>query len=220
MPRKIIALLVSLLAVAFAFGAMAAIRWPSIVMILGMINEDNLGPVMADVDWRELGIHYGLPYFLAALCFYTSSVLVTQRRHGALSWYLMGCAVGFPYALLVDFEEGWWRDPSTAEGVVAGAGAIATLLAMAIWDLRKGKKVKLKEVPPGEPADAEDETVTIPAALQRAIAANPALAHQTAAEAPAKPKIMRRPPPMVMAQRAHFAREGQKMLAKKAARRT
>ena len=48
MPRKIIALLVSLLAVAFAFGAMAAIRWPSIVMILGMINKDNLGPMMAE----------------------------------------------------------------------------------------------------------------------------------------------------------------------------
>ncbi len=215
MPRKIIALLVSLLAVAFAFGAMAAIRWPSIVMILGMINKDNLGPVMADVDWRELGIHYGLPYFLAAMCLYTASVLVTQRRHGALSWYLLGCAAGFPYAFLVDFEEGWWRDPSTAEGAVAGAGAIAVLLAIAMWDLRKGKKVKVKAEPE---TPEEEETVTIPAALLRAMAANPALAHQEAA-APAKPKVMKRPPPMVLAQRRHFAREGQKMMARRAARR-
>lgn len=216
MPRKIIALLVSLLAVAFAFGAMAAIRWPSIVMILGMINEDNLGPLMADVDWRQLGIHYGLPYFLAAMCLYTASVLVTQRRHGALSWYLMGCAVGFPYAFLVDFEEGWWRDPSTAEGAVAGAGAIAIMLAIAMWDLRKGKKIKVKPEPA---AEAEEETVTIPAALLRAMAANPALAHQAPEAAPARPKVMKRPPPMVLAQRRHFAREGQKMMAKKAARR-
>lgn len=217
MPRKLVALLVSLFAVAFAFGAMAAIRWPSIVMVLGMINEDNLGPVMAEVDWRQLGIHYGLPYFLAAMCLYTSSVLVTQRRHGALSWYLMGCAVGFPYALLVDFEEGWWRDPSTAEGAVAGAGAIAVLLAVAMWDLRKGKKLKVKTEPEA-PVD-EADTVTIPAALLRAMAANPALAHQATSKAPAKPKVMKRPPPMVMAQRAHFAREGRRMMAKKAARR-
>ena len=215
MPRKIIALLVSLLAVAFAFGAMAAIRWPSIVMILGMINKDNLGPMMAEVDWRQLGIHYGLPYFLAAMCMYTASVLVNQRRHGALSWYLLGCAAGFPYAFLVDFEEGWWRDPSTAEGAVAGAGAIAMLLAIAMWDLRKGKKVKLKAEPE---TPAEEDTVTIPAALLRAMAANPALAHQEAA-APARPKVMKRPPPMVLAQRRHFAREGQTMLARKAARR-
>ncbi|MCI4644476.1 MAG: hypothetical protein MRY64_06810 [Hyphomonadaceae bacterium] len=219
MPRKLVALLVSLFAVAFAFGAMAAIRWPSIVMILGMINEDNLGPVMAEVDWRELGIHYGLPYFLAAMCLYTASILVTQRRHGALSWYLMGCAAGFPYALLVDFEAGWWRDPSTAEGAVAGAGATAVLLAIAMWDLRKGKKLKAKPEAEPEIEESADGMVTIPAALLRAMATNPALSHQTAAEAPAKPKVMKRPPPMVMAQRAHFAREGRKMMAKKAARR-
>jgi len=86
MSRKLIAVLVSILAVCFAFAAMAAIRWPSIIMIVGFLSEDGAGEAMAGIDWRELGLIHGGPYFLAALCLYASSAMVAQIRHGALTW--------------------------------------------------------------------------------------------------------------------------------------
>lgn len=197
MPRTLVAMLISILAVAFAFGALTAIRWPSIIMVLGWVNEGSAAQAAAaldGVDWRQLGLIYGGPYFLASLCFYAASAMIAQRRHGGVLWYLMGCTAGFPSIYLVDFEPGWWRDPSIGEGVLAGAGVIALLLAVAVWDLRKR--------------------------LPRAAQTDKGPAAAVAATGPApvtKPKPARRPGPTsaaILRNRALFAAEGRKMLAR------
>ena len=204
MSRKLIAMLVSILAVCFAFAAMAAIRWPSIIMIVSFLNDGEVGESLAGIDWRELGLIHGGPYFLAALCLYASSAMIAQTRHGALSWYAMGCAAGFPCLYLVDFEPGWWRDPSPAEGMVAGTGMIALLLAIAVWDLRKRK-------PAPEPPQ-EEQMITVPASVL-------ATGFIPTPEKKSPPRKPRGPQSAaVRATRAQFARDGQKMLAREKAR--
>ncbi|MEM0986229.1 MAG: hypothetical protein AAGJ32_08285 [Pseudomonadota bacterium] len=192
MSRKMISFMVAVMAVAFAFGAMAAIRWPSILMLVGLFTETGMEDTLEGFNWREFGILHGIPYFIAAMAFYTSAALIAKRKPGALNAYLLGGVTGFPAAMLVDFEPGWWRDPSTAEGIVAGGCAIALLLLLAVWDLR------FKRRPP------------------RAVALSAAVTPGSELANPGKPKP-RRPagPPSaaVMATRAQFARDGQKMLA-------
>ena len=57
MPRRLIALLIALYAIAFAFGAMAAIRWPSLMMVANVMLEDEAAMAgIAGIDWRQLGI--------------------------------------------------------------------------------------------------------------------------------------------------------------------
>jgi len=209
MSRKLLALLVALFAVAFTVGALAVMRWPTILMVMSLALEDGLGPALDGVDWRQLGLVYGVPYLFAGCFLYVSAQLISQRRHGAFTTYMIGCALGFPCAFMVDFEPGWWRDPSSAEGAVAGAGAVALLMALAVWELRKGKPVKVVE------AEPEEEMVTLPTSVIAALGAQPVVA---AGPAPAS-KPTRRPSAAVMNQRAHFAREGRKMLEREAARR-
>ena len=144
MPRRLIALLIALYAIAFAFGAMAAIRWPSLMMVAGFMLEDDAMAGLAGIDWRELGIAYGAPYFLSALCLYAAALSLGNKRRSALLWYFMGVAAGFPCVFLVDFEPGWWQDPSAGEGAVAGAAAGAVLLGIAVWELCR----KAKQTPP------------------------------------------------------------------------
>ncbi|MEM1105450.1 MAG: hypothetical protein AAGH87_03595 [Pseudomonadota bacterium] len=204
-----LALFVALFAVAFSIGALAVMRWPTIIMVMGVALENGLGPALEGVDWRQLGLIYGVPYLFAGAFLYVSAQLISQRRHGAFSTYVIGCALGFPCAFMVDFEPGWWRDPSSAEGAVAGAGAIAAVMALAVWELRKGKPAK---APAAEPEP--EEMVSIPASVLAALTPQPA----AAAPAPA-PRPVRPPSAAVMHQRAHFAREGRKMLARQAHRR-
>ncbi|MEL6567144.1 MAG: hypothetical protein AAFQ22_01920 [Pseudomonadota bacterium] len=209
MSRQLLALMVALFAVAFTVAALAVMRWPTILMVMSLAVEDGLGPALEGVDWRALGLMYGVPYLFSGCFLYVSAQLISQRRHGAFTTYMIGCALGFPCAFMVDFEPGWWRDPSSAEGAVAGAGAIAALMMLAVWELRKGKPVKAAE------AEPEDEMVTLPASVIAALGAQPVVA---ATPVPT-PKSVRRPSAAVMNQRAHFAREGRKMLEREAARR-
>ena len=193
MPRQIIALLIAFYAIAFAFGAMAAIRWPSIMMFATFVLEKDPLEGLPAIDWRELGIIYGAPYFLAALSLYAAALSVGQRARGSVLWYVMGCTAGFPCVFLVDFEVGWWRDPSVGEGAVAGAAAGAVLLGIAVWLLRQGQKPKVKKV--------KEEAVEAPAKIAPIVR-------------PKKP--MRRPvAPAIARQRAHFAAEGRKMMARR-----
>ena len=135
MPRRLIALLIALYAIAFAFGAMAAIRWPSLMMLASFMLEEEAMAGLTGIDWRELGIAYGAPYFLAALCFYAAARSLGNKQKAARLWYMMGAVAGFPCVFLVDFEAGRWRDPRAGEGVVAGAAAGAILLGIAVWEL-------------------------------------------------------------------------------------
>ncbi|MEQ3745955.1 MAG: hypothetical protein ABNH53_06925 [Henriciella sp.] len=197
MPRRIIALFIALYAIAFAFGAMAAIRWPSLMMMAAFVLEDDAMAGLSGIDWRELGIAYGAPYFLAALCLYASALSLGKKKRSAMIWYLMGCVAGFPCVFLVDFETGWWRDPSVGEGAVAGAAAAAILLGIAVWQLIQKPKQSILEQAPQDPA------------TQAPIIVNPAVEAQ-----PSKPSRRKPVPAAIARQRAAWAAEGRKMLAR------
>ncbi|NBC20181.1 MAG: hypothetical protein GVY06_03885 [Alphaproteobacteria bacterium] len=196
MSRKLVAILISLLAVGFAFAAMAAIRWPSIIMALSLLAGGEPSATLDGINWREIGIIYGAPYFLAALCFYAASVMVARRRKGAVAWYLLGCAAGFPAVFIVDFEPGWWRDPSAGEGAVAGLAVIAILLAAAVWDLRLRRRKP-------QPTPLPDADATADRAdTKQAVAPRRAYRYPRGAF-----------PNATARNRAAFAREGRKMNA-------
>ena len=198
MPRRLIALLIALYAIAFAFGAMAAIRWPSLMMVAGFMLEDDAMAGLSGIDWRQLGIAYGAPYFLAALCLYASALRLGNKQRAAKLWYFMGVIAGFPCVFLVDFEPGWWRDPSTGEGAVAGAAAGAVLLGIAVWELCRKSKAR----PDIEAVDPALQQVVIVQAAETS-------------PAPKQKRHYRRPMPAASArQRAHFAAEGRKMAAR------
>ena len=200
MPRRLIALLIALYAIAFAFGAMAAIRWPSLMMLASFTLEEEALSGLTGIDWRQLGIAYGAPYFLAALCFYAAALSLGNRQKAARIWYFMGAVAGFPCVFLVDFEPGWWRDPSAGEGAVAGAAAGAVLLGIAVWELCRSPKPKPK------PVAAAD----IPTDAQVIVMAQPT---ETVITQPKKP-TRRHVPAAIARQRAHFAAEGRKMMAR------
>ena len=206
MPRRLISLLIACYAIAFAFGALAAIRWPSLMMFADLVLLEEPVSGLGAFDWRELGIAYGAPYFLAALCLYASAITVAEKKRGSFAWFIMGCIAGFPCVFLVDFEPGWWQDPSAGEGAVAGAAAAAILLGLALWMLRQGQRRKPQ---PDQKAPEE------PASLQEIIQA-------LAAEEPEAPKpTVRKPVPAAIArQRAMFAADGKKMLARQRRRQT
>jgi len=200
MPRQTIALLIALYAIAFAFGAMAAIRWPSLMMVAAFMLEGDATQGLPNIDWRELGIAYGAPYFLSALCLYASAMMVSQRRRGSVLWYLMGCVSGFPCVFLVDFESGWWRDPGIWEGAVAGGASGAVLLGIAVWLLR-GRNQATEKTDPVSDVNAE-----APETAKVIVAATP------------KPKRRRQVAPAIARQRAHFAAQGRRMRERERAR--
>lgn len=196
MPRRLIALLIALYAIAFAFGAMAAIRWPSLMMLAAFVLEDDAMTGLAGVDWRELGIAYGAPYFLAALCFYAAALSLGNKQRGARLWYFMGVIAGFPCVFLVDFETGWWRDPSAGEGAVAGAAAGALLLGIAVLELCR--KTKATAAKPSN-APGQEQIVILQQPIQPVKQAK-------------KPRYRTPIPAAIARQRAHFASEGRKMM--------
>lgn len=86
MSRRLIALLIALYAIAFAFGAMAAIRWPSLMMLANLVLEDEAAVAgISGIDWRQLGIMYGAPYFLAALCLYAAALSLGNKNAAPVS---------------------------------------------------------------------------------------------------------------------------------------
>lgn len=206
MPRRIIAFLIALYAIAFAFGAMAAIRWPSLMMVAGLVVEPESLSGVNEVNWRELGIAYGAPYFLAALCFYASALALGRRKKDAMLWYLMGCFAGFPCVFLVDFEPGWWTDPSTGEGAVAGAALAAILLAIAVRMLTTGPRRRIKTPPQTAQAEPDMADIAQPETPQTLVTVAPA--------AQSKPRRRRPVPAAIARQRAFLAAEGRRQRAK------
>lgn len=207
MSRQTIALLIALYAIAFAFAAMAAIRWPSVMMVLAFMIEGDGVQGMPDLNWRELGIVYGAPYFLAALCLYASALMVGQRREGSIAWYMMGCVAGFPCMFLIEFEPGWWRDPGVWEGVALGAALGAVLLGISVWLLRERRERQssiVGDAAPQEMIPVGDTT--------------PQLERPSAEISKPRPQPRRRLPPAIVAQRARWAREGRAMLAREGKR--
>lgn len=136
MPRRLISLLLTALAIAFAFGAMTAVRWPSIVMVMGWIVTEDVAGGLNDIDWRKLGIAHGGAYLLAAVCYYAAAATIAARKPGAVLWYIMGMAASIPTIFLVHFDPDWWLNPSAGEGAMAGLAGAALLLLIAVWELR------------------------------------------------------------------------------------
>lgn len=204
MPRKLIAALIAVLAVAFAFSALAAMRWPSIMLAVAILFHEAQ---LEGVDWRALGLHYGIPYFAAAAFYYVASIQVARARPGAVLSYFLGCATGLPALFITDFELGWWRDPSSAEGAVAGACVSASLLAMAVWILRRRPALQS-----GPDACDEPEEADVAPAPKRSKRARD-LPLNVAAYAPPRGTPFAG---AIAANRARFARDGRRMMARRA----
>lgn len=207
MYRLTTSLLTALLAILFAFGALVSVRWPSLIMAGGLISSGEMADGLAGVDWRQLGVTYGAPYFLAALCFYFSALATSNRRHGAFTWFLFGCGAGFPVAFFVDFEAGWWRDPSLGELSVINAAALAVLLAWAIWDLRQRSVVEEEA-----PEDAAPETYTIEELQEYLEQAD--FEVEPEPEAAVRPRRRGPVPAAIARQRQMFAEQGRKQIAR------
>lgn len=209
MPRRLIALLISGLAIVFAFGALTAIRWPSIMMFLALFFHPDPSLGLNDIDWRALGFAYGAPYFLASLCFYASSITLARRGKGSIIWYVMGMVSATPSFYLVDFEPGWWRNPSGPEGMVAGGTLMVVLLGASVLLLRQRKATPVGEI------EEDGDTVSLTKDQFDALIARQDV---NEAPAPAKPVPVRHrgPVPAAIArQRAHFAAEGRRMRARR-----
>ena len=215
MLRKLIASLIALYAIAFAFGALTAVRWPSIMMVVSWMVQDDIASGLDAVDWRALGIAYGAPYLLAALSFYCSSIMISGRRPGGVLWYVTGLCAGFPTVYLVSFESGWWQDPSIAEGAVAGAAIGAVLLLSAVYELRKRAPVRVARPETVGPAAIALEPVA--AAPSPPLQPEPAVAIIRPRATPPKPVFV---PAAIARQRASFAAHGRRMNAKRNEQRT
>ncbi len=216
MLRRLIAILLTVYAIAFAFGALTAVRWPSIVMVMGWIVADDVANGMSGVNWRELGIAHGAAYLFAALGYYASGATLAARKGGAVGWYLFALAFSIPSVFLVHFDPLWWQDPSAGEGAMAGLMAGALLLLIAVWELRR------------QPPDFIDVEIT-PETMQRPDVAAAVAAQQAQMIAPLLPvaekpaKVKKKHPPvfvpdiMVQRQRAMFIAQARRKKAAKAA---
>jgi len=162
--RRLIALLLTVYAIAFAFGALTAVRWPSIVMVMGWIVTDEVASGLKGVNWRELGIAHGSAYLFAAVGYYAAGATIAARKGGAVAWYIFALAASIPSVFLVHFDPLWWQNPSAGEGAMAGLMAGAVLLLIAVWELRRQPAEYVDvEVP-----DGMSEAAAVQQAMQRA----------------------------------------------------
>ncbi|MEM7662292.1 MAG: hypothetical protein AAF292_08570 [Pseudomonadota bacterium] len=201
------AFLIAIYAIGFAFVALAALRWPSLLMIGAAFayTGNPITEIHTAISWREIGLLYGTPYFLAALFFYAASHQVQRRGRGSIVAFLFGVTLGFPPFLIFDFQPGWWGHPSLFESVMMGAAAVTSLIFMMIWQLR------WRAPEPEKPLVLDTAIVRVPTA--------PVIASEPKPAAIQKTVIRRRPvPPAIARQRASFAAHGRRQLARAAAR--
>ncbi len=213
MSRRLVAILLTIYAIAFAFGALTAVRWPSIVMVMGWIVADDVERGLGGVNWRELGIAHGAAYLFAALGYYASGATLAARKGGAVGWYLFALAFSIPSVFLVHFDADWWQNPSAGEGAMAGLMAGAVLLLIAVWELRR------------RPPEFMDVEVTPETMANPAIAAAVARQQAPVLARPEKPvKVKKKQPPLfvpdivVQRQRAMFIAQARRQKEARAAK--
>lgn len=201
--RYLVAFTVALYAIGFAFAALAAVRWPSVLLIIGLVGEQSVAvtEISGAVGWRELGLTFGLAYLMAAFCFYSTSTLLMNHRRGAVIAYICGVILGFPPFLLFDFEPGWWQTPDTFEQVFIFSGVMSLFLFGAIWELAKRRQ------PAQPPPNVRAEQ---PELLLNQVV-RPIITAVEVTPTPPPKKRYRQPVPAAIArQRASFAYHGRK----------
>ncbi|MEO0881108.1 MAG: hypothetical protein AAFY34_00125 [Pseudomonadota bacterium] len=199
--------MIAIYAIGFAFVALAALRWPSLLMIGAAFayTGNPITEIHTAISWREIGLVYGTPYFLSAICFYASSTQLQRRGRGSILAFLFGVTLGFPPFLIFDFQPGWWGHPSLFETVMMGAAAVTVLILLMIWQLR------WRAPEPEAPLILDTAIVRVPAVASVAAHAD--------TEPATKSVVRRRPVPAAIArQRASFAAHGRRQLARAAAR--
>lgn len=207
MTRLCVALITALYAIAFAFLAIMAVRWPSVLALSALLSDGASGTadVASLINWRQLGLFYGGIYFFAALCFYSCSTLIQRKGRGAFGAFVMGTIAGFPLLTLFDFSAQWWLAPNLFEQIVIGAAGFAVLLMPVIRALAPQKKRRK-----AEPAEAMQSVMGVQADGTQTIVMIP-----QAAKPQAQPRRRKPVPPAIARQRASFAAHGRRALAKR-----
>ena len=216
MVRKPVALVVALYAIAFAFLAMTAVRWPTIMTAVALVFREGSAD-LSGFDWRGVGLLFGIPYLIAAVFFQISSFALATRQHGAVTAFVFGCATGFPSVFVLDFRLDGWTAPTDAEWMVIWLAGGTLLLLGAVWDLRRRPAPDAPEVmqasaqpmaaglPPLLSARASRTSAAAPA--DRAFTPLPSTPAQ--AKAPRKPRL-KYVPPAVARNRQRWAAEGRR----------
>ncbi len=212
MVRKPVAFVVALYAIAFAFLAMTAVRWPTIMTAVALVFREGSAD-LSGFDWRGVGLHFGIPYLVAAVFFQISSFALATRQHGAVTAFVFGCATGFPSVFVLDFRREWWIAPSQGEWIAVWLAGGTLLVLGSVWDLRRR---------PAPEAPRTDQTAAVPMAAglpfptrKQTSRKSTAQEKNVAAAAPEKPKTTRKPqlkyvPPAVARNRQRWAAEGRR----------
>jgi glucose dehydrogenase len=207
MTRLCLALITALYAIAFAFLAIMAVRWPSLLAIAALVSDGSggTGEVSALINWRQLGLFYGGLYLFAAMCFYACSTLIQRKKRGALTAFVMGVLAGFPFLALFDFSANWWQAPTLFEQITIGAAIFSLFLMPAIRAVTPHNRSKgaYKKQPTAPVFDAVAQPPT-------------AITNTYPASKPVQPTRRRKPVPAAIArQRQSFAAHGRRALARR-----
>lgn len=207
MTRLCLALITALYAISFAFLAIMAVRWPSVLALAALFSESTglNSDIGVMIDWRQLGLFYGGLYLFAAISFYACSTLLQRRKRGALTAFITGTLAGFPFLALFDFAENWWRSPDLFEQITIGAAIFALFLMPAISAASPQARRKRQNHLAAMPA--------APLAAQQ----NPAmiLVPQTSQRPTPKPRRRKPVPAAIARQRESFAAHGRRALARR-----
>ena len=206
MTRLCLALITALYAIAFAFLAIMAVRWPSILALAALVSDGASGTDISGlINWRGLGLFYGGLYLFAAICFYSCSTLIQRKKRGAPSAFILGVLAGFPFLTLFDFSENWWQSPNLFEQIVLVAAIFSLFLIPAIRAVtpqsRRARQARLRAAEAAHKAQIERQT----AILTPPIEANPA----------PQPRRRQPVPAAIARQRESFAAHGRRALARR-----
>ncbi len=202
MLRKLIAFQIFIYAFVFAFAALTAVRWPSIMMLAGLFFGDALPDAMKQTDWRLIGLAHGAAWLLAAFCFYASAQTLSGKRPGAFIWYCFALVAAVPCLLLHEWPPMWWQTLPPLEGAMLGGAIGAVLLFFAVSAYRD----PAQESVPQTADEVEAEIQRLEAELTTAAALPEPVT--VAAPAPKKKRRPIRPGPAILRQRASFAKYG------------
>lgn len=213
MLRSIIAITIALYAIGFAFAALAAVRWPSLLMMAALFdNGSGVATALNEkMDWRELGLSFGLANLVAAFFFYSCATCVARRKAGSIIFYILGVGIGFVPLMVFNFEADWWQNPDTFQQIVLFSGVMTVFLFGALLELDRARKAARKEAArQAKQSGMIVDKVNVPPAVT--VGAAPA---QVQATAPAMKRVRRKPVPAAIArQRASFAAHGRRAKAR------